>query len=157
MKINIKKSLIISLVCAFAFFFATHATASTYFNTITNLWYTGRQTNVLQMAEARLARNTNDIAGVLMKASWDFAFSDANTLSNSLVRIRVLGGKISTPAFSNAFILTQFDLDSTFSILPRLTPAQLAIDRVKASGSGHRMHYEEELKALDDDGFFNGE
>ena len=130
---------------------------SSYFNTITNLWYTGHQTNVLQMAEARLARNTNDIAGILMKASWDFAFSDAETLSNSLVRIRSVGGQVVTPAFTNAFVLTQFDLDSTFSILPRLTPAQLAIDRVKASGSGHRMHYEEELKALDDDGFFNGE
>lgn len=157
MKINIKKSLIISLVCAFAFFFATRASASSYFNTITNLWYTGHQTNVLQMAQSRLVSNTNDIAGILMKASWDFAFSDAETLSNSLVRIRSVGGQVVTPAFTNAFVLTQFDLDSTFSILPRLTPAQLAIDRVKASGSGHRMHYEEELKALDDDGFFNGE
>ena len=131
--------------------------SSSYFNTITNLWHTGHQTNVLQMAQSRLAQNTNDIAGILMKASWDFAFSDAETLSNSLVRIRSVGSQIATPAFTNAFVLTQFDLDSTFSILPRLTPAQLAIDRVKASGPGHRMPYEEELKALDDDGYFNGE
>ena len=130
---------------------------SPYFNTITNLWYSGHQTNVLQMAEARLARNTNDIAGVLMKASWDFAFSDAVVLSNSLIRIRDVGRTISTHAFTNAFVLTEFDLMSTFNILPRLTPIQLSIDCIKSSGPGRRMHYEEELKALDDDGYFNGE
>lgn len=150
---KIKTQIIIVVMMLIAF----ELYGSSYFNTLTNLWHTGHQTNVLQMAQSRLVSNTNDIAGILMKASWDFAFSDAETLSNSLVRIRSVGGQVVTPAFTNAFVLTQFDLDSTFSILPRLTPAQLAIDRVKASGSGHRMHYEEELKALDDDGFFNGE
>ena len=131
--------------------------ASPYYATITNEWWQGRQTNVLAMAESRLAANTNDIAGLLMKASYDFDFADSPTLSNTLVRVLAAGTHVTTPAFTNAFRLTAIDIQWTFKTLSSETPAEHASDMLKVMGPGHPMAYSDELKALDDDGYFNND
>lgn len=151
------KKAINTFVSACALLFATCASASPYFNTITNLWYTGHQTNVLQMAEARLARNTNDIAGVLMKASWDFAFSDAVVLSNSLNRVLTVGASVQTTNFTNEFRITQIDVAGVLEYIQNETARQRAADIVKENQQGLFPHFDEELKALDEDGYFDGE
>lgn len=48
--------------------------ASQYYSNITNQWYSGNQTNVYNEGMARLATNQNDIAGLLMVASWKLDF-----------------------------------------------------------------------------------
>ena len=137
--------------------FASHSSASTYFNTITNLWYTGHQTNVLQMAETRLAQNTNDVAGVLMKASWDFAFSDAVVLSNSLNRVLNAGETVQSSCFTNVFRITRLDVVCVLNAVANETVAQRTADLAKQNRPGRWPHFIEELKALDADGYFNGE
>ena len=137
--------------------FASHSSASTYFNTITNLWYTGHQTNVLQMAETRLAQNTNDVAGVLMKASWDFAFSDAVVLSNSLNRVLNAGETVQSSCFTNVFRITRLDVVCVLNAVANETVAQRTADLAKQNRPGRWPHFIEELKALDTDGYFNGE
>ena len=133
---------------------AISAAASGYYASITNLWYQGQQTNVLALSEQRLATNQNDIAGLLMKASYDFDFSNATTLSNTLARILVVGDTITTPAFTNAFRLTRIDIRGTFKTIATETPDEHTSDMLKVMGAGHPMAYEDELKALDDDGYF---
>ena len=39
-----------------------------FYANVTNLWYQGYKSNVLNIANARLAANTNDIAGLILKA-----------------------------------------------------------------------------------------
>lgn len=131
--------------------------ASPYFTNVTNEWWQGRQTNVLTMAEARLAANTNDIAGLLMKASYDFDFSNSTILSNSLVRVLSVGETVTSPAFTNAFWLTRLDIRGTFITLARETPEEHASDMRKVMGAGHPMAYSDELKALDEDGYFDSD
>ena len=145
------------IVCILFVMGALALQGSSYFNSITNLWYTGHQTNVLQMAEARLAQNTNDIAGVLMKASWDFAFSDATVLSNSLNRVVCAGEAVQTTHFTNAFSITRLDVACVMSAIVNETDAQRSADLAKQNHPGRFPHFIEELKALDDDGYFNGE
>lgn len=130
--------------------------ASSYFVNITNQWFLGHQTNVLALANQRLSANTNDIAGLLMKASYDFDFSDSGTLSNTLVRVLSVGETVTSPAFTNAFWLTRLDIQGTFITLGTETPEEHASDMHKVTGPGHPMAYSEELKALDDDGYFGG-
>ena len=134
---------------------SAQALASTYYSNVTNEWFQGRQTNVLALANQRLAANTNDMAGLLMKASFDFDFADGNTLSNSLVRVLSAGETIVTPAFSNAYRLVQHDIRRTFKTLSTETPEEHASDMLKVLGAGHPMAYEDALKALDDDGYFD--
>lgn len=134
---------------------SAQAFASTYYSNVTNEWLQGRQTNVLTLANQRLASNTNDMAGLLMKASYDFDFSDSNTLSNSLVRVLSVGETIATPAFSNIYRLVRLDIRGTFKTLSTETPEEHASDMLKVLGAGHPMAYEDALKALDDDGYFD--
>ena len=134
---------------------SAQALASTYYSNVTNEWFQARQTNVLALANQRLAANTNDMAGLLMKASFDFDFADGNTLSNSLVRVLSAGETIVTPAFSNAYRLVQLDIRGTFKTLSTETPEEHASDMLKVLGAGHPMAYEDALKALDDDGYFD--
>ena len=128
--------------------------ASAYFTSVTNSWYAGRQTNVLALANARLASNTNDIAGLLMKASYEFDFADATTLSNTLARVLSVGPTVATPAFTNAFQLTRIDILGTFDTLATETAEERAADQHKVEGPGHPMAYEDELTALERDGYF---
>lgn len=129
--------------------------ASSYYANITNQWFQGHQTNVLTIANQRLAANTNDIAGLLMKASYDFDFSSSTTLSNTLVRVLSVGETITTHTFSNAFRLVRLDIRGTFKTIATETPEEHASDMLKVTGPGHPMAYSDELKALDDDGYFN--
>ena len=52
------------------------------YSTVTNLWWEGPKTNILAIAEERLAANTNDIVGIILKTEYDISFSPATVLSN---------------------------------------------------------------------------
>ena len=92
-------------LCAMAAL-ATVALASPTENTyhaVTNDWYNANFSNVLELAESRLAANTNDLVGAYLKLSWDICFSDASTLSNSVTRVLDIGDTVQNAAFSNEF------------------------------------------------------
>ena len=73
------------------------------YHAVTNDWYNANFTNVLELAESRLAANTNDLVGAYLKLSWDICFSDASTLSNSVTRVLDIGDTVQNAAFSNEF------------------------------------------------------
>lgn len=130
--------------------------ATPYFDNITNLWFTACHSNALAIANQRLAVNSNDIAGLLIKASWDFSFSNASVLSNSLLRVLEVGGSVRSRSFTNVFEITKVDIRYALIDLADETPAQRAEDFIKAARPGRLPHFVDDLKALDDDGFFMG-
>lgn len=144
-----------TILAAAILFASTPVLASDYYTNITNQWWQGHQTNVLAMANQRLAANTNDIAGLLMKASYDFDFSNSTTLSNTLARVLSVGGTVTSSSFSKTFRLLQLDIQCTFKTLATETPQEHATDMLKVLGAGHPMAYDFALEALDDDGYFN--
>ena len=78
--------------------------AQTNFHTnVTNLWYQGYKTNVLEIAEQRLNVNSNDIAGLILKAEFHFAFLEASAISNAYLRVIQVGDTITTPNFVNRY------------------------------------------------------
>ena len=140
-------------------FLVTFATAvaahsSTTFDSFTNLWYTAQYSNVLALANQRLAANSNDLAGVLMKASWDFEFLEPTDLSNTLAHVIQVGNTCHTPAFTNIFEITKIDARCLLEDFALAPPAERIADRAKRGLPGKLPHYLEELKALDDDGYF---
>ena len=83
--------------------FAPHARAQAdLYSTVTNLWWNGPKTNLLALAEQRLAADTNDIVGIVLKTEYDISFSRASVLSNSFRRVLSVGAGVRTPAFSAA-------------------------------------------------------
>ena len=144
-----------SAVFLVTFAIAAAAHSSTTFDTFTNLWYTAQHSTVLDLANQRLAVNSNDLAGVLMKASWDFEFLEPAALSNTLTRVIQIGNTCHTPAFTNIFEITKIDaycLLEDFALAP---PEERIADQAKRGLPGKLPHYLEELKALDDDGYFD--
>lgn len=131
------------------------AFSSPTFDNFTNLWYTAQHSNALAMANQRLAANSNDVAGVLMKASWDFEFLEPTDLSNTLARVVLIGNTCHTPAFTKAFEITKVDARCLLDAFALEPPEERIADRAKRGLPGKLPHYLEELKALDDDGYFD--
>lgn len=130
------------------------ANATSYFDNITNLWYTARFSNVLEIANERLSSDTNDIAALLMKASYDVAFNEATVVSNSLRRVLAVGQRVASPAFSNVFQITKIDAKGILRYMSLRNNDQKLDDWVKEAQPGLDIHHIHELKALDDDGYF---
>ena len=57
------------------------------FTTVTNLWYEGHKSNVLAIAEQRLAANSNDLAGLILKMEYDLEFMNVSNYSNGIIRV----------------------------------------------------------------------
>ena len=134
---------------------AVVAHSSPTFDSFTNLWYTAQHSNVLAMANQRLAVNSNDVAGVFMKASWDFEFLEPPALSNTLIRVIQIGNTCHTPAFASIFEVTKIDARCLLEDFALTPPEERVADRAKRGLPGKLPHYLEELKALDDDGYFD--
>lgn len=134
---------------------AINASASAYFDNLTNLWYTAQHSNVLAIADQRLAANTNDVVGCLLRASYDFVYADAATQSNSLDRVLAVYESITTPAYQRSCLFLDADVAGIKRWLSHETPAQHAETLEKGSRPGRLPHYFRQLKALDDDGYFD--
>ena len=128
--------------------------ASQYYSNITNQWYSGNQTNVYNEGMARLATNQNDIAGLLMVASWKLDFCEAATASNAMVRLAEVARTVQTAHFTNLVWLLELDNRSIFRHMGDETPQTRADDLIKASRPGLLPHYWQFLDALDCDGYF---
>jgi len=70
-----------------------------FYTNVTNLWFQGYKTNVLEIAEQRLNVNSNDIAGLILKAEYNFAFYNVNDISNAYLRVIQVGDTIITTNF----------------------------------------------------------
>ncbi len=82
----------------------THATPSTNtFAAVTNDWYNASFTNVYELAQSRLAANTNDVVGAYLMLEWDITFSSLATISNSVTRVLRTSDLVAHPAFTNEY------------------------------------------------------
>jgi hypothetical protein len=74
-------------------------TQTNFYTNVTNLWYQGYKSNVLNIANVRLAANSNDIAGLILKAEYHFAFLEVEAISNAYLRVLQVGDTITTTNF----------------------------------------------------------
>ena len=70
---------------------------------VTNDWRRGAYSNVLELAQSRLAANTNDIVAAYIMKDYDIMFSDFTAMSNSLQRLIRAGALVTLPAYTNRF------------------------------------------------------
>ena len=99
------------------------------YSTVTNLWWEGPKTNILAIAEERLAANTNDIVGIVLKTEYDISFSPATVLSNSFRRVLAVGAEVDTPAFAAAYPRIAWNVSGMFVVLFRETPESFENER----------------------------
>ena len=75
-------------------------TENTY-HAVTNDWYNGNWTNVLELAQIRRAANSNDLVAANIIVSYDVLFSDVGAMSNSVTRLIDAMDQSSAPALTN--------------------------------------------------------
>ena len=131
-----------------------------FYTNVTNLWYQGgeHRTNVLTIANARLAANTNDIAGLILKAEYHFEFLEASHISNAFLRVIQVGDTITTPNFVQRY--QELSRERILAILDDLaedplTDAEIQREKHKALIPHKPLPSSRLIEALLQDGYFN--
>ena len=122
---------------------------------VTNDWYAGKWTNVLELAQARLAANSNDLVGAHLVVSYDVLFSDIPAISNSVTRLVGAMDASGAPALTNLLSrLRPGWMHFRDGFLPRQTSADLQAQRVKSSITNKTLDCDFVLKAIWDNGLW---
>jgi hypothetical protein len=130
-----------------------------FYENVTNLWYQGYKTNVLAIADARLAVNSNDIAGLILKAEYHLEFCEDAALSNAFLRIIQVGDTITTTNFVKCWQdvgarQNHLDVLEHMAETP-LTPQQIQQERLKGFINGKPLLSAFLIEALQKDGYFD--
>ena len=138
---------------------STGLAQTNFYTNVTNLWYQGYKTNVLVIANTRLAANTNDIAGLILKAEYHLAFCEDSAISNAYLRVIQVGDTITTPNFVKCWQERggkQDYLDILDHIAERpLSPQQIQAERQKGFINEKPLPDAYLIEALLKDGYFN--
>jgi hypothetical protein len=70
------------------------------FSVVTNLWYEGHKSDVLAIGEQRLAANSNDMAGIIIRMEYDLSFMNAENYSNGILRALEVSQTITNEHFA---------------------------------------------------------
>ena len=121
---------------------------------VTNLWWQGRMSNVLAIAEQRLACNSNDIAGLILKVECNVNFVNLDAISNSVQRAVNCGKTITTPMFSPLYPFFKYCMEDLldFPFSDYYTADKIEEDRAKALLPRKTMLFEDDLFAVCIDG-----
>lgn len=122
--------------------------------TVTNLWFQGYKSNVLEMAEQRLNINSNDMPGLLILNAYEMEFSQFDAVSNTLNRITLVGETITNENFKPYYPFLKFRNDymlEYFSNYPP-SPATRVEEQAKGLIPYKPFMFNKELEALQKDG-----
>ena len=125
------------------------------FSAVTNDWYVGKWTNVLELAQARLAVNSNDLVGAHLVVSYDVLFSDIPAISNSVTRLIGAMDASSEPAMAN--LISQLRPGWVYfrdEFLPRQTAADVQAQHEKSSITNKTLDCDFILKQIWDSGLW---
>jgi len=130
-----------------------------FYENVTNLWYQGYKSNVLAITNARLAANSNDIAGLILKAEYHLEFSEESLLSNAYLRVIQRADTITTTNFAKCWQeeggrQDYLDVLEDMAENP-LTPQQIQEDRAKGFINEKPLIDAYLIEALQKDGYFD--
>lgn len=149
------KATMLAAVLSMSVAAAVAAPSADNYASVTNDWYNGNFSNVLELASSRLAANTNDLVGAYLKLSWDVCFADIPTLSNSVTRAITLSDAVTNAAFSNDFQrLRPVMVAFRDQVLPNVTEEMRLAELPKASLPHKPIPEKRWLKLLWDNGMW---
>ena len=131
-----------------------HSQTPDFHANVTNLWYQGYKSNVLEIAEQRLNMNSNDIAGLILKYEFELAFLELSSISNTAQRILNVGPLVTTINFANVFPDYTNRIHVILDFIPQYHPDRIEIDKPKALIPHKPLLGDRYIKALQDDGYF---
>jgi|GEM_PF-6989591 len=149
-----KPHLMIALIFLFGSILTSDAETN-FYEQVSSLWFSGAKTNVLAIAEARLQRSTNDIAGLILKMEYEIEFMQFTSFSNTANKVLCASSDVSTSNFVKAVVLMQEDIESLLNMIPEYPPEEIEADIQKASIAGKPLSCGYLIDALQKDGYFS--
>lgn len=125
-----------------------------FYANVSGMWLEGRKAEVYQMAQERLAGDTNDIAGLYLKMEYEVAFLDFANVSNTMVRFLQQGAAVTSEHFAAQFPFVRDDVSHLLSLLPEYPPERIEGDRLKGSITNKPLLWGTCIEALEADGYF---
>ncbi len=119
-------------------------------------WYEGRFTNVYELAQSRLAANSNDLVAAHLMMEWDLAFSGREALSNSIMRLVRVSDEATLPAFTNLYRVTRSGwMRYVNTYLPSVSDEELEMHHQRSLQNHRPMNSDILLEVLDENGLWN--
>ena len=130
-----------------------------FYTNVTNLWYQGgeHRTNVLTIANERLAANSNDFAGLFLKAHYHVEFSEIDEMTNVFSRVVQVGNTITTTNFVKRWPEGSKNILFVLKFLNEypLTPQDIQEGKDKALIPHKPFPDADLIEALQKDGYFD--
>lgn len=121
---------------------------------VSQLWLAGDKQEVLNIANQRLQKDMNDIAGLLLKMEYEFTFLQLSQVTVTMDRVLDVGSSITTTNFAAVFPELQEEISSMRTAIANYPPEEFAKDQGKGSIAGKPLPHIEVLQALEADGYF---
>jgi len=122
---------------------------------VTQDWYSGNYSNVYELAQQRLAANTNDLVGAYLMMEYDTCFSSIEAASNSIMRLVRISDTVTLPAYTNHYNHMRSGwIWYANEFLPSRTPAQRELNYQKSLQPGNEMSSDFLLEILDEGGLW---
>jgi hypothetical protein len=125
----------------------------TFATRVSDLWLRGEKARVLQIAEARLAKNDNDIVGLLLKREYQGAFSQVPEIYSTLDRLQSVANATSGDHFAPLRSLLIADIQGSRVVFRRLSEERLIGERPKGAMRNKPLPCLEIIEALEADGY----
>ncbi len=137
--------------------FSTAAKCATSFSdSLNNMWLAGDKAQVLATAKQRLQSNSNDIAGLVITMEYYMEFSDIVHLKDSIDKVIAAGSTLATTQFAKLFPKLKSDLMYIeTSVLPSVSAEMAAAESPKGDISGKPMDFLYVLQAAETDGLIH--
>jgi hypothetical protein len=146
-----------TIVLKLAFVFSTALCALAQMNfhqQVSSMWFAGDKQGVIDIANQRLAQNTNDIAGLLLKLEYETEYLQLNNMTNSMARILDVGSIYAGTNFAQVYSTLEASYEVMKQVVTNYPPDEYTADLTKTNALGKTMSCDAEIKALQDDGYF---
>ena len=127
---------------------------SSFYARVSTMWFAGDSQGVLDIANQRLAHNSNDLAGLLLKFEWHGEHLQFVGMDNTMSQILAVGTTYPGTNFAKAYPSLRDDYEMLKPILANYPLEDYAKDILKTNIPGRRLSVDAALKALQDDGYF---
>lgn len=119
---------------------------------VSNMWLAGDKAGVLSIANQRLEKNPDDIAGLILTLQYQMAFFDFTHFSASANKVIAVGANITTTNFSKIYPGLKTSLLYLQQNSPSYTTAEAQNEAAKGNISNKRMEFLYALQAAELDG-----
>ena len=120
------------------------------FAAVTNDWYNANFTNVYELAQQRMANNSNDVVAAYLMLDWNAAFGSVVDISNSVTHVVRTSDLVTNTIFSAKYqIFRPSYLSYRDEFLATQTSATLDNEKFKSYLPHKAMASEYMLKLLD--------